>query len=64
MQEQLSEIEAKIASARQMYNDAVIAFNIKAETLPDNLIAGTFGFNKRYYFQIDEIVRSTVKVQF
>ena len=64
LQEELSGIESKIAYARQFYNDTVLTYNTKTETVPDSVIAGMFGFKKRDYFQIDEAARENVKVQF
>ncbi len=64
LQEELSGIESKIAYARQFYNDTVLTYNTKVETLPDSILAGLFNFNKRDYFQIDEAARQNVKVQF
>jgi len=64
LQEELAGIESKIAYARQFYNDTVLSFNTKIETLPDSIIAGLFGFSKRDYFQIEEAARSNVKVSF
>lgn len=42
--EELSSTENKIAFARQAYNDAVTAYNIRRETFPNSLIAGSFNF--------------------
>ncbi|HLC92150.1 MAG TPA: LemA family protein [archaeon] len=64
LQEELAGIESKIAYARQFYNDTVLSFNTKVETLPDSILAGMFGFTKREYFQIEEAARTNVKVQF
>ncbi|HZX19726.1 MAG TPA: LemA family protein [archaeon] len=64
LQEELSGIESKIAFSRQFYNDEVLRFNTKTETLPDTIIAGIFGFKKRDYFGIEEQARDPVKVKF
>ena len=44
VQEELTSTENKIAFARQGYNDAVMVYNTKRESFPDNVIAGLFGF--------------------
>ncbi|MBI4210461.1 MAG: LemA family protein [Candidatus Diapherotrites archaeon] len=64
LQEELSGIESKLAYTRQFYNDTVLAFNTKVETLPDSIIASAFGFRKNEYFRIEEAARENVKVQF
>lgn len=64
LQEELSGIESKIAFSRQFYNDEVLRFNTKTETIPDAILAGIFGFKKRDYFGIEEAARDPVKVKF
>jgi LemA protein len=44
VQEELTSTENKVAFARQGYNDAVMVYNTKRESFPDNVIAGLFGF--------------------
>lgn len=49
-----SEIEGtmnRIAAARIFYNDAVNAYNTAVRSFPNNLIAGSFGFQEATYFQ-------------
>jgi len=64
LQEELAGLESKIAYTRQFYNDEVLKYNTKSETLPDSIIAMLFGFKKRDYFQIEEGAREPVKVSF
>lgn len=64
LQEELSGIESKIAYARQFYNDSVLDLNNSLAVFPSNLVAGSFGFKKRDYFQIEETARQAVKVSF
>ena len=64
LQEELSGIESKIAYTRQFYNDSVMQFNTKIETVPDSFIAGMFGFKKKEYFEANEAERQNVKVKF
>ncbi len=54
LQEELSSTENKIAFARQHYNDSVREYNTRLETFPDNLLAGTFGFSRREFFELEE----------
>lgn len=64
LQEELSGVESKIAYSRQFYNDNVLEFNKKIQTIPYNLLAGPLGFTKRDYFGIAEEERKAVKVSF
>jgi LemA protein len=62
--ERLSGIEAKIAYARQFYNDSAMDYNMTIQQFPSNLIAGSFGFTGRDYFEIEGEAREPVKVSF
>jgi len=44
LSEELTSTENKVAFARQAYNDAVMAYNIRREQFPGVLLAGPFGF--------------------
>jgi len=63
LQRELSQVEEKIAYARQFYNDTVMIFNSAIQVLPSNIIAGLFGFREEPYFKADETERQNVKVQ-
>jgi LemA protein len=65
--EELTSTENKVAFARQAYNDAVMAYNIKREVFPSSLIAGAFNFTPAALLDIpaDKAeVREAPKVQF
>jgi len=64
LQEELSAIESKIAYTRQFYNDTVLKYNTKRETLPDSIIASLLGLGKRDYFEVEEAAKGQVKVKF
>jgi LemA protein len=65
LQAQLEETEQKIAISRQVYNDTVLTYDNALESVPTNVVAGTFGFEKRPYFEIEEpAAREAPKVQF
>jgi LemA protein len=64
LQEELSGTEGKIAYARQFYNDTVQSYNTKVQTFPSNLVAGSFGFKEREYFEADDTSRGPVQVRF
>ena len=54
LQEELTSTENKVSFARQGYNDAVMEYNIRRESFPSNLLAGTFGFGPAELLQATE----------
>jgi LemA protein len=52
LQEELTSTENRIGFARQAYNDAVMAYNTRRQTLPSVLLAGLFGFTDASLFEI------------
>ena len=65
LQETLTSTENKISFARQGYNDQVLFYNNKIQMFPSNIIAGTFNFTKRDFFEIEnEAEREVPKVSF
>ena len=65
LQVELKNTEDKIASSRNIYNDAVTTYNTKIETIPTNLIAGMFHFEKAELFKLEsEEARKNAKVSF
>ena len=51
LQNELKDVENKIASARQFYNDTVLQYNNKIEMFPSNIIAGMFNFKRETFFE-------------
>jgi LemA protein len=64
LQSELSDIEEKIAFARQFYNTNVLDYNNKIGTIPTSVIAGMFGFTPEQFFQAEEEAREDVHVDF
>ncbi len=64
LQQELTETESKIASARQFYNDTVLMYNNKVEMVPSNIIASIFKFKKEAFFEANESERENVQVKF
>ena len=65
LQREISDTENKIQAARRFYNTNVRDLNIKVESFPANMIAGTFGFKQMELFQTSsEEERDPVKVSF
>ena len=64
LQEELTSTEDRIAYARQFYNDSVMKYDNKIQSIPSNLIAGMFGFRSREYFKAEEDATEVPRVQF
>jgi len=64
LQNELSDIEEKIAFARQFYNTNVLDYNNRLQTVPTVFIASTFNFQRDEFFEADEEGRAEVRVDF
>lgn len=65
LQETLEHTEESISAARRMYNNAILEYNNKIQTFPNNIIASIGGFKEGQMFEInDEDAAKPVKVQF
>lgn len=65
LQEELANTENLISFARQNYNDRVLEYNNKVQTIPSNIIAGMFGFKTREMFEVEnQEAKVAPKVQF
>lgn len=64
LQAELASTENKIATERMRYNDNVKEFNTTIRRFPTNLIAGTFNFDKRVYFEINQQDAEVPKIDF
>jgi LemA protein len=53
LQEQLTTTENQISFSRQHYNATVLDYNTSIATVPNNFIAGPFGFHKREFFDAE-----------
>jgi LemA protein len=54
LQEELSDIENKLAAARRFFNGATTEYNNAVETFPGNLLARSFGFNREIFFDLGD----------
>lgn len=54
LQDELAVIEDKIAAARRFYNSAVQDYNTAREQFPGSLVAGSFNFEPREFFDLGE----------
>src|SRR5262249_2043593 len=57
LQEELSDIENKLAAVRRFFNGATTEYNNAVESFPGNLIAKNFGFNREIMFDLGEDTR-------
>ena len=57
LQEELSDIENKLAAARRFFNGATTEYNNAVESFPGNLIARNFGFQRELFFDLGEDTR-------
>lgn len=64
LQNDLKDTEDKISMARQFYNDTVLTYNNKVESIPSNIVANIGGFKKGEFFQIDESEKEAPKIKF
>ena len=64
LQEELSNTESRIAYARQFYGDAVLAYNTAIQKFPASLVASSFKFTQREYFEAEAAARTTPEVKF
>jgi LemA protein len=61
LQDQLSDVEAKIAAARRFMNNAAAEYNSATQQFPALLIAGPFGFRPAEMFTLDADERQQTK---
>ncbi len=54
LQDELSDIENKLAAARRFFNNAVSEFNAAVQQFPAVLFAAMFGFKSRAFFDLGE----------
>ena len=64
LQEELTATESRIAYSRQFYNESALAYDNARETFPTNLVAGTFNFEEKPYFEAEAESRENVRVDF
>jgi LemA protein len=64
LQEELTTTEDRVAYARQFYNDAVLNYNTKIQSIPSNVIAGMFNFGPREFFEAEQGSAEVPRVQF
>ena len=61
LQEEISDIENKIAATRRYFNTATRELNNAVQTFPSNIFANMFGFHKEPMFEIPQEDRATIE---
>jgi LemA protein len=61
LQQQLEDIENKIAAARRFFNSAAAEYNARRESLPASFIANSFGFAPEVFFDLGEEKRAELE---
>jgi LemA protein len=67
LQNEISDVENKIASARRFFNSATKELNVATEVFPSNIIARSFNFNREPLFELGDqraAVEEPPKIQF
>ncbi|TVQ02748.1 MAG: LemA family protein [Planctomycetaceae bacterium] len=58
LQASLNECEEQLSAARRAFNSSILQYNNSVEMFPHRLVAGTFGFTRRPFFEIQESNRA------
>jgi len=61
LQEEISDIENKLAAVRRFFNTTTKELNTAIEMFPGNIIAGMFGFKKEMMFDLGEVERKNLE---
>jgi LemA protein len=61
LQDELSDLENKIAAARRFMNNAAAEYNSATQQFPALLIAGPFGFTPAQMFTLDDAERAETR---
>ena len=67
LQNEISDVENKIAAARRFFNSATKELNVAVETFPSNIIAGMFNFKREKMFELGDervTIEQPPKIQF
>ena len=60
LQEEMADIENKLAASRRYFNSATREYNTSVETFPNNIFAGMFGFRRETMFDVGEQQRKVL----
>ncbi len=62
LQDTLQDIEDKLVYARTNYNNAVTSYNNLVESVPSNIIAKIFAFEKQELFKLEDSKKENIKI--
>lgn len=54
LQEEISDVENKLAAVRRFFNSATKELNVAVESFPSNIVAGMFGFRREPMFDLGD----------
>ncbi len=61
LQQEVSDIENKLAATRRFFNSATRELNNAVQTFPSNILAGMFGFHKEPMFEVPREERAAIE---
>ena len=61
LQNEISDIENKLAATRRYFNTATRELNNKVQSFPSNILAGMFGFQKEPMFEVPKEERASME---
>jgi len=65
LQDELSDVENKIAAARRFFNNSVQEYNTYIQMFPNSIVAGIFNFKEEKLFTLENTQeRENVKISF
>jgi len=64
LQRTLSEVEEHVSKSRRYYNAVVRDYNTKIGQVPSNIVAKSFGFRPKEFFEMPEAERAAPRVSF
>ena len=62
LQNNLVKMESQLQAARRIYNIDVQKYNSTIQTVPNNIVAGMFGFKEKDFFQIEEYKKDNINI--
>lgn len=62
LQQEIADIENKLAAVRRYFNSATKELNIAIEKFPNNIFAGMFGFSRQPMFDLGAAGRAQMDV--
>jgi len=60
LQNEMSDIENKLAAVRRFFNSATKELNVKTKTFPNNIIAGMFKISEEPFFDVGVVQREAL----